>query len=130
MADEVTRLDLRVCLEGCGGVPDAPGIDRVRVVEASGDAPVDVVLLDVRAPVLILPMTPTWGAQCARLSPREREIMDVIAAGASNREIAAAFFLSEKTVKNHINSIFGKLGVTTRAQAVARWLGMSRPRGV
>lgn len=56
------------------------------------------------------------------LSERQREVMDHIARGLGNREIAASLFLSEKTVKNHVNHIFARLGVTTRSQAVALWL--------
>jgi DNA-binding NarL/FixJ family response regulator len=56
------------------------------------------------------------------LSPREKEVMDLVADGLANREIAALLFLSEKTVKNHVNSMFAKLGVTTRSQAIVRWL--------
>ncbi|MGY4643329.1 response regulator [Cellulomonas sp. URHB0016] len=59
------------------------------------------------------------------LSAREAEIMDVISRGLTNAEIARSMFLSEKTVKNHINRIFGKLGVANRAQAIALWLGTS-----
>jgi len=55
------------------------------------------------------------------LSVREGEIMALVAAGLANPEIAAQLFLSEKTVKNHINSIFAKLGVTSRGQAMALW---------
>ncbi len=58
-----------------------------------------------------------WG-----LSPREREVMDLIAQGLTNGQIAATCFLSEKTVKNHVNRIFAKLMVTSRAEAVSRWL--------
>lgn len=55
------------------------------------------------------------------LSARESEIMELAAAGLANPEIAGELFLSEKTVKNHINSIFAKLGVTSRGQAMALW---------
>ncbi|MEV6956593.1 response regulator transcription factor [Streptomyces sp. NPDC051183] len=61
------------------------------------------------------------------LSSREVEIMDLIASGMSNQQIAAACFISEKTVKNHINRIFAKLQSTTRSGAIARWLGTARP---
>jgi len=54
----------------------------------------------------------------AELSAREREVLELIAEGLDNHEIAARLFLSEKTVRNHINSIFGKLGVQSRAQAI------------
>ncbi|MEU5312043.1 response regulator transcription factor [Streptomyces sp. NPDC021562] len=60
-----------------------------------------------------------------QLSGREAEIMDLIATGMDNRQIAAVCFISEKTVKNHINRIFAKLHTTTRAQATAKWLGVS-----
>ncbi|MCJ1677848.1 response regulator transcription factor [Streptomyces sp. APSN-46.1] len=61
------------------------------------------------------------------LSSREVEIMELIASGMSNQQIAAACFISEKTVKNHINRIFAKLHSTTRSEAIARWLGTARP---
>jgi DNA-binding CsgD family transcriptional regulator len=49
--------------------------------------------------------------------------MDLIASGMNNQQIAAACFISEKTVKNHINRIFAKLHSTSRAEATAKWLG-------
>ncbi len=57
------------------------------------------------------------------LSNRETEVMELVARGRTNGQIASELFLSEKTVKNHVNSIFAKLGVTSRAQAVSWWLG-------
>jgi DNA-binding NarL/FixJ family response regulator len=63
------------------------------------------------------------------LSAREREIMDAIATGRSNADIAGDFFLSEKTIKNHINRIYVKLGFRTRSEAIAGWLGAYRPAG-
>ncbi|MER6787000.1 response regulator transcription factor [Streptomyces sp. NPDC000658] len=62
------------------------------------------------------------GARCA-LSGREAEIMDLIASGMNNRQIAATCFISEKTVKNHINRIFAKLHSSSRSEAAAKWLG-------
>ncbi|MEU7059982.1 response regulator transcription factor [Streptomyces sp. NPDC046197] len=58
-----------------------------------------------------------------QLSTREAEIMDLIASGMTNQQIAATCFISEKTVKNHINRIFAKLHSTSRAEAAAKWLG-------
>ncbi|MGW1746307.1 response regulator [Streptomyces sp. NPDC002092] len=58
-----------------------------------------------------------------QLSTREAEIMDLIASGMNNQQIAATCFISEKTVKNHINRIFAKLHSTSRAEAAAKWLG-------
>lgn len=59
------------------------------------------------------------------LSAREAEVMDLIASGRSNGEIARELFLSEKTVKNHVNRIYSKLGVSSRATAIAFWRGMA-----
>ncbi|TWP48115.1 helix-turn-helix transcriptional regulator [Lentzea tibetensis] len=59
----------------------------------------------------------------AVLSSREIETMELIARGLCNDEIAARLHVSVKTVKNRINSIFGKLHARHRAEAVAIWLG-------
>jgi DNA-binding NarL/FixJ family response regulator len=61
----------------------------------------------------------------ASLSPREREVMNHVASGLSNTEIARTLALTDKTIKNHINHIFGKLHVQTRAQAIVLWLQVS-----
>jgi pimeloyl-ACP methyl ester carboxylesterase/DNA-binding CsgD family transcriptional regulator len=53
-----------------------------------------------------------------QLSKREREILGQISRGLSNQQIADGLFISEKTVRNHITSIFDKLGVSSRAQAI------------
>lgn len=61
------------------------------------------------------------GREAARLdllSEREREVLALIARGATNGEIAATLYLAEATVKTHIGSIFGKLGVRDRAAAI------------
>ena len=57
------------------------------------------------------------------LTPRERELVELVVSGATNAQIAAHLVVSEKTVKNHLNHIYAKLGVATRAQAIARWHG-------
>lgn len=54
-----------------------------------------------------------------RLSAREREVLRHIAAGQSNKEIATALGIAERTVKFHVTAIFNKLGVENRAGAVA-----------
>lgn len=58
----------------------------------------------------------------AHLTPREREILEMLASGASNREIAVARGRSIKTVANQIFSIFAKLGVESRTEAAAKVL--------
>jgi pimeloyl-ACP methyl ester carboxylesterase/DNA-binding CsgD family transcriptional regulator len=64
----------------------------------------------------------------ASLTPRERELIELIAQGRDNAQIAAHFDLREKTVRNHITSIFAKLEVENRAQAIvmARRAGYGR----
>ncbi|GAA2243858.1 response regulator transcription factor [Streptomyces indiaensis] len=64
-----------------------------------------------------------------QLSTREAEIMDLIASGMNNQQIAATCFISEKTVKNHINRIFAKLHSTSRSEAAAKWLGVVPAKG-
>lgn len=54
------------------------------------------------------------------LTSRERELLDYLARGLDNHQIAAHLDLSEKTVRNHVSAIFGKLGVESRAQAIVR----------
>ncbi len=64
---------------------------------------------------------PAWAqALTEPLSPRELEILRLLAIGATNREIAAQLVLAEGTVKNHVTSILGKLGVTDRTSAAMR----------
>jgi len=56
-------------------------------------------------------------AAVADLSPRERDILELIGEGLTNRQIGRRLFLSEKTVKNHISRLLAKLGVERRVQA-------------
>ena len=63
------------------------------------------------------------------LSVREAEIMSLIADGHSNGEIAAQLVLAEKTVKNHVNRIYAKLGAESRSAAIASWTEASNGAG-
>lgn len=54
------------------------------------------------------------------LTSREREVLDLLARGHRNRDIARRLFLAEKTVRNHVSHVFAKLHVTDRSAAVAR----------
>jgi DNA-binding NarL/FixJ family response regulator len=72
----------------------------------------------------------------ARLTRRETEILELLAVGHSNREISKRLFLSEKTVKAHLATVFRKLGVSNRTQAAMAGVSMGlgpmlhRPVGV
>jgi DNA-binding NarL/FixJ family response regulator len=56
--------------------------------------------------------------QKPQLSPRELEVLRVVAAGKSNKEIGALLFISEGTVKTHVESLLDKLGTATRTSAI------------
>lgn len=57
------------------------------------------------------------------LTKREKEVLDHLARGCSNRQIARSLGISERTVKNHLRNIFTKLGVSDRTSAVVKALG-------
>ena len=65
-----------------------------------------------------LPAAQPHGEQLAGLTPRERDLLALIATGRDNAQIAATLDLSEKTVRNHVTNIYAKLRVDNRAQAV------------
>jgi DNA-binding CsgD family transcriptional regulator len=83
------------------------------VAEPAGDeiGPIRVALPAASSPPLIEPLT-----------EREIEVLELVAAGLSNREIAARLFVSDNTVKTHLKSVHGKLGVSNRTQAVVKGL--------
>ena len=69
---------------------------------------------------------PAADEDLAALTTRERENLDLVASGANNQEIAGKLFISEKTVRNHLTAIFGKIGVSSRSQAIV----FARDRGL
>lgn len=77
------------------------------------------VLVPSKVEVALQTITTTSGA----LSAREAQIMGMIASGQTNGQIAASLVVAEKTIKNHVNRIYGKLGAGSRADAIARWTG-------
>lgn len=73
----------------------------------------------------------TGGARLSQLTPREHEVLVLLAGGATNAEIAAALVLGEATVKTHVSRVLAKLGLRDRTQAVvfAYENGVVKPGG-
>ncbi|MCX4734831.1 response regulator [Streptomyces sp. NPDC059832] len=95
---------------------DAPRDELFTAVRAAADG--RTVLSPAVASRLISRVrTPAAGSES--LSGREREVLELVAKGTSNREIAAELFISEATVKTHLTHVFAKLGAKDRAAAVA-----------
>jgi DNA-binding CsgD family transcriptional regulator len=95
---ERERETARGCFERLGAVASLAELDAL-----AGAAAADTVAGDARN----------------GLSPREREVLGLVATGRTNRDIAGELFLSEKTVARHLSNIFTKLGVSSRAAATA-----------
>ena len=110
--DIVGEALLRDVQDGTVRPPDS--IDGVLMTPAAQSAVVE-------APRL-RPDAPRDDRLIEELTPRERDVVALVADGHPNREIAARLDISEHTVKFHLASIFGKLGVSTRTQAVRRAL--------
>jgi two-component system response regulator DevR len=79
-------------------------------------------LFDANVAEKVLERLRTGGAEnepLAELTPQERRILQLIARGMTNKEIAAEVFLSEKTVKHYVSNILSKLGLSRRSEAAA-----------
>lgn len=93
-------------------------INAVRAVNAGGTVFQEDILKYVREKI-----SPTSGGETfAELSPRETEIVRLIAEGLSNQQIAEKLFLSNGTVRNHISAILEKTGLEHRTQIAVMWL--------
>lgn len=78
------------------------------------------------APVIATRLLDRMRAPHASLSAREIEVLELVAAGRANSEVATTLFVSETTVKSHLAHIFTKLGVTSRTAAIS----VARQRGI
>jgi DNA-binding NarL/FixJ family response regulator len=97
---------------------DTPAEDLVAAIRAvaAGKTPVDPKVAG-RLFAQITRTAPVDAAPLAELSPRERDVLALLARGLSNADIAGRIHLSEGTVRNYVSTILGKLGVTDRTQA-------------
>ena len=106
------RARLRAALESDGVrvAGEAESLDEAAAIEPSADA-------------LVFERDDDGdGFVSETLTPREREVLDWLAQGLTNRAIAARLGISDHTVKFHVASIYGKLGASTRAEAIRRGL--------
>jgi DNA-binding NarL/FixJ family response regulator len=88
-------------------VSDIETLDRAVEGAASG-----TVMLD---PAVVAAMRPKPGGPLTRLTPRQREIVDLLAQGLANAAIAEKLVLAEKSVENQLTAIYGELGIDRRA---------------
>ncbi|MEO7005570.1 MAG: response regulator transcription factor [Terrimesophilobacter sp.] len=121
-----TDADILSAVEaGASGylLKDAPPTELVAAVRAAAAGE------SALAPAVADRLTTRTHANNPSLSLRESEVLALVAAGMSNRDIGGQLFLSEATVKSHLVHIFTKLGVGSRTSAVAkaRELGAIRP---
>ena len=108
---------------GAGGflLKNAPPEDLVHAVRviAAGDALLaPSITRRVVEEFASRPVKPQVGRQLDALTERELEVLTLLARGRSNAELAAALFVSEGTIKTHVSSLLGKLGLRDRVQAV------------
>jgi DNA-binding NarL/FixJ family response regulator len=99
---------------------DAPPHELITAVRAAAAGE------SALAPVIATRLMDRMRAPLASMSARELQVLELVAAGCSNSDIAAELFVSETTVKSHLAHIFTKLGVSSRTAAVSR----ARERGI
>jgi DNA-binding NarL/FixJ family response regulator len=98
------------------------------VIIAEGDTPVSIQSAAARADAVVVLEAPPAAddlrdaASVELLTPRERDVLELLAEGMSNKAIAARLEISDQTVKFHVASISGKLGASNRTEAVRRAL--------
>jgi two-component system response regulator DesR len=118
---EASPMTQVLLISGAGWI----SADAARAAGAAGFVSKDWSAADVARAVRMVGkgmtvFAPRSEALPASLSPREREVLTLIARGATNKEIAERLYLSPHTVKDHTSSLYRKLGVRNRAEAAQR----------
>jgi DNA-binding NarL/FixJ family response regulator len=156
----VTRVDLLVVVEPAGSDIDESEYERVRaampnapivvVSSASRDRPqsllwagADAILFEpgadaivgpavrmLLADYVVVPRILRAGVSPPPLTRRERQMLELVVEGLTNREIAQRLYLAESTVKRHLSSTFRRLGVRSRSEAASAVLAAERSFGV
>jgi DNA-binding NarL/FixJ family response regulator len=102
------------------------GIEGV-VVGPGGEAVIGPIARAVLGGYLVAPAELRLAVALPPLSVRDREILDLIVDGLTNREIAQRLYLAESTVKRHVSTLFRRLGVKSRSEAVSAALAAAPP---
>lgn len=119
MVDPAVRRDVDGLLAAVRSSPDALPVRELAALRRHGvDVGIDLTREDA-----VVYVSPRRDERLAVLTPRERDVATLTAAGFSNEQIATALFVSIATVKDHLHSIFTRTGFRSRAQLIAAWYG-------
>ena len=118
-ADDLVLAALRAGASGylLKDTPRSSLVAAIRAV-AAGEAAVEKQVLARLVSAQPAPAPPETSRALARLSPRETEVLKLVACGATNPEIAQCLFIGETTVKTHVSRIQAKVGARDRVQLV------------
>ena len=118
--DDGTSVQIRNLVTAVTSHPDQLPVSEIVGLAESQSHDLTVDLSDDPAVVYA---TPRRHLAFATLTNRESEVATLLAAGYSNRQLAAALFISVATVKDHVHAILRKTGFESRSQIAAAWLG-------
>lgn len=119
MIDPATRLQVRSLLAAVRERPtELPISDVLQLARANVH-----VSIDREGPEPVVFISPGPDARFDGLSKREYEVATLVAAGLTNRHIAATLFISLGTVKDHVHAVLVKTGLPSRAAVAAAWYG-------
>jgi DNA-binding NarL/FixJ family response regulator len=100
------------------------------VFEREVDRALPATILAALAGQIAVPAVHRHGVGAPNLTAREKQVIGMVVLGLSNKEIGARLFLADSTVKSHLSSVFGKLGVRSRNEAVSMILDPEQKLGL